>query len=554
MKYLLPFIIIFWNSLNAFAYTSNDSILQVLYKTMDEKNVYAQEKENEINEIKKLLKTPNISNDQLYDINFQLHNEYKTYISDSAIYYACQNLTIAAKLENRNKVNESHLVLAGLYSVAGLYLDAVAQMKFVNKNSLPDYLLLSYYDTYAQIYNAYSHINELYAKDYYLKSTLYRDSLLLVLDKNSNHYRIVYAEKLYDNNKLQEAKILLADMLANSKTEDHERAVLAYALSNVYKKENNVELQERYLVISAICDIKNAIKENASLQALSSILYSQDDIPNAYRCIKLSMEDAMFCNAKLRTIEVSRIFPIIDTAYQESIDKQNDTLKTSLIVVIVLLLFLLAAIIYVYKQMKRIAGIRKELYNTNVKLNDLNNDLVKANENMHSVNNRLSEVNSELSEANQIKETYIGHFLDLCSTYILKLEKYKNTLNKKAAEKKLDELYKMLKSNELIDSELKELYENFDNIFLHLYPNFVDDFNMLLLEDERFTLKTNGLNTELRIFALIRLGITDSSRIANFLHYSANTIYNYRTRIRNKAAVPREDFEYLVRKIGIISK
>ena len=138
--------------------------------------------------------------------------------------------------------------------------------------------------------------------------------------------------------------------------------------------------------------------------------------------------------------------------------------------------------------------------------------------------------------------------------YINKLEKYRQALNKKAMEKKLDELYKMLKSNDMVEKELKELYENFDQVFLHIYPNFVRELNELLVEDARFDINATELNTELRIFALIRLGITDSSRIANFLHYSATTIYNYRTRMRNKAAVPREDFEVFVRRIGMIVK
>lgn len=260
------------------------------------------------------------------------------------------------------------------------------------------------------------------------------------------------------------------------------------------------------------------------------------------------MEDAMFCNARLRAYEVSKIFPIIDSAYQDKITKQKEELQIFLVLVSILSLFLIIAVVYVYLQMKRLSRIRRELYRTNVKLNELNTDL-------QSSNNQLKDLNLELSEANKIKETYIGHFLDLCSMYISKLEKYQNTLNKKAVEKKLDELYKMLKSHDMIDNELKELFENFDNIFLHLYPNFVEEFNSLLIKEERFILKTNELlNTELRIFALIRLGITDSSKIANFLHYSANTIYNYRTRVRNKAAVPREEFESLVMRIGAISK
>ncbi|GAB6123720.1 DUF6377 domain-containing protein [Dysgonomonas termitidis] len=512
------------------------------------------EKENKISEIKKMLKVPNITADQKYGINLDLYNEYKTYISDSAIYYVKQNNLIAEDLKHTEWIYESRLDLTSLYIIAGMYIDAINILESINSKDLPDWLLIKYYDCYKQLYNYYSNNNP-YTLIYAEKSKLYRDSLLNVLDKKSNHYKIVYAEKLYDNYQLNEARQILQELLAHTESDTHEKAVLAYALANVYKKEGNIGLQKHYYAISATCDIKNAIKENASMQALASILYETGEVERAYDCIKSSMEDAMFCNARLRTYEVSQIFPIIDSAYRENINKQKAELQLFLILVSVLSIFLIIAVIYVYRQMKRVARIRKELYRTNVKLNELNNDLQSTVNQLNIVNRELSEVNTQLSEANQIKEVYIGHFLDLCSTYINKLEKYQNTLNKKAVEKKLDELYKMLKSRQMIDDELKELYENFDNIFLHLYPNFVEEFNSLLVEDEQFALKPNELlNVELRIFALIRLGITDSSKIANFLHYSANTIYNYRTRVRNKAAVPREGFESMVMKIGAIKK
>lgn len=527
--------------------TEGDSILHTLYKLMEEKDTYTLEKEGRISGIKRMLDTPNISEEQRYNINHHLYSEYKTYISDSAIYYAKENTFIAEKLNNSIWLYESSLDMVSLYIIAGMFIESTDILHSLNKEALPDWLLVKYYDCHKQLYKYYSY-NNLYTRIYAEKSNLYRDSLLSVLDKNSNHYKIVYAEKLDDENNLKEAENILLNLLSQSQSEDHEKAVIAYALANVYQKEGNVDLQKKYYAISAICDIKNVIKENASMQALASVLYETGDIEEAYRCIKSSMEDAMFCNARLRTYEVSKIFPIIDLAYQENVNKQKAELQLFLILVSILSFFLIIAVIYVYRQMKRVARIRKELYRTNVKLSELNQDL-------QSSNSQLNEVNKELSEANQIKETYIGHFLDLCSTYINKLEKYQNTLNKKAVEKKLDELYKMLKSKEMIENELKELYENFDSIFLHLYPDFVEEFNSLLSENERFVLKPNELlNVELRIFALIRLGITDSSKIANFLHYSANTIYSYRTRVRNKAAVPRDQFEKMVMKIGIIKQ
>ncbi len=380
---------------------------------------------------------------------------------------------------------------------------------------------------------------------------MYRDSLLSILDKKSNHYKIVYAEKLYDANRLNEAKAILRSMLDATKSDTHEKAVLAYALANTYGKEKNIGLQRYYYALSAVCDIKNAIKENASTQALASVLYKTGQLEEAYNCIRSSMEDAMFCNARLRTYEVSQIFPIIDSAYKKKIDGKNKALQLYLLLVSILSVFLIIAIVFVYRQMKKIAGIRKELYETNVRLSELNSEMHCTNDRLQLVNGELVKANASLSEANQIKETYIGHFLDLCSTYIDKLEKYQNSLNRKAMERKLDELYRMLKSRDMIDNELKELYENFDNTFLHLYPNFVEEFNSLLVAEEQFVMKPGELlNVELRIFALIRLGITDSSRIARFLHYSANTIYSYRTRVRNKAAVPRDEFENRVVKIG----
>lgn len=550
--FLLLFLLIL--VCDTFSKVPQDTIFPSLYGLMKHKEMYMTEKVDRISEIKKMLETPNITPEQRYDINHKLYNEYKTYVSDSAIYYTRENSLIAEKLNHEVWMYESKLDLVSLYIVAGMYIEAIDILKSIDKKNLPDWLLIKYYDGYKQLYNYYSSNNP-YTLVYAEKSKLYRDSLLNVLDKESSHYKIVYAEKLYDESKLNEAKKIVRELLEKTESDTHEKAVLAYALANIYKKEGNVDLQKHYYAKSAICDIKNAIKENASMQALASILYETGDVEQAYECIKSSMEDAMFCNARMRTYEVSQIFPIIDSAYQENINKQKSELQSFLILVSVLSIFLIIAVIYVYRQMKRVARIRKELYRTNVKLNSLNTDLQSTVNQLNDVNKELSEVNTELSESNQIKEAYIGHFLDLCSTYINKLENFQNTLNKKAVEKKLDELYKMLKSRDMIDNELKELYENFDNIFLHLYPDFVEEFNSLLIKEERFVLKPKELlNVELRIFALIRLGITDSSKIANFLHYSANTIYSYRTRVRNKSAVPREKFESMVMKIGVIKK
>lgn len=256
-------------------------------------------------------------------------------------------------------------------------------------------------------------------------------------------------------------------------------------------------------------------------------------------------EGAVTCNIQFRMNEISKFYPIINASYQTREAQGKRQLMTYFLLISLLTLFLILSLAYVYRQMRKISAIREELVNTNA-------CLVKLNGEISETNNLLQERNIQLSESNHIKEEYIAHFLDLCSTYINKLEDYQKSLQKKAMNKQLDELFKMLRSTRMVENEVETLYVNFDRIFLGLYPTFVKDFNALLQPEERIVLKSEDLlNKELRIFALMRLGVTDSVRIAAFLRCSLSTIYNYRTKVRNKALVPRDEFEGWVMRIGI---
>lgn len=528
--------------------------LRELLSLVENKQAYMAIREKHIVSLENALRQFPEGDTERYPINQQLYQTYSTYRSDYAIAYAKDNLQLAVKNGDIYRIHESQLDLASLYLTAGMYIDTHKLLLSLNASSLDIPLLVKYYDVWKNFYKFYA-FNNPNAQTYLELSNDYRDSLLSQLEIGTKHHQIVYAEKLFDRGQYEEAKAVLSKMLNQSEHEDHERAILAYALANVYRKEGNIIQQRKYYIISATADIKNAIKENASMQALASLLYETGHITEAYKCIKSSMEDAMFANAKLRTYEVSTIFPIIDSAYQENEARQKLLLTTFLTIVCLLSLFLIIAVIYVYVQMRRVAKVRQQLYEVNQQLNKLNEALQSTNFELQFANEELSEVNRRLTEANQIKEAYIGQFLDLCSVYINKLERYQLSLKKMVMGKKMDELMQMLKSREMIDREIRELFVTFDHVFLHLYPNFVEDFNALLLKDEQLALKPNEvLSTELRIFALIRLGIHDSSKIASFLHYSTNTIYTYRTKIRNKASVPRDEFDEMVMKIGRIKK
>lgn len=375
--------------------------------------------------------------------------------------------------------------------------------------------------------------------DYYYKSSLYRDSMLMLLPHDLLDYKIEYAKKLVygSNAEMDAAEVYVKDLLETLTDANPERAVVAFLASEIYKNRGDKLNQELYLMISAIADIKNCIKDNASLQSLALVYYDQGNINQAYRLIQEAVDDAVFCNVRYRTVEASESYPIINSLYVEKEKKQRKQLLLYLVLISALLVVLSVTIVFIYLQVKRLGRIKRELFHSNEELNRLNGDLTKAIVN--------------LQEANLVKEEYITHFFDRCSNYIDKLGEYRKSLNKLAANNQLDDLYKLIKSNTIIEEEVEELYKTFDTIFINLYPTFIEDFNALLLPDEHIFPK-NGeiLNTELRIFALIKLGITDSVKISSFLRYSLRTVYNYRTKVRNKAAVKRDEFEGFVERIG----
>jgi hypothetical protein len=527
-----------------FASDSTDTILKKLNDALRNKQRYVELKEERILNFKKI-KSDDLSKEQEYNYNKTLYTEYQKFNSDSAIFYVKKNLKIADELQNKEFSDLANLQLVTLYSSSGKYRESEALLKSINKNALSKTLLPTYYVAYREFFEHYAANS--YDIKYIQQIRKYRDSLLMVLDPNTLNYQINKIQQGMSQGKLDISQKQLRDLLKNIKEDNSQYAMITYLLGSIYERRHQLELRKKYYALSATSDIKNATKDNASLQELALVFYEIGDVDMAYKLTQSAIEDALYCNVQFRTLLMSEVYSIINTVYLEREAKRKTELQLYLLCISLLSGFLIVAVIYVYKQMKKVSRIRGELYETSQKLAELNKDITETN-------NQLQERNSQLSESNHVKEEYIAHFFNLCSAYINKLENYRIILNKKATAKQFDEIYKMLKSTTLVDNELEELYKNFDIIFLNLYPTFVKDFNDLLIKEEQILLKQGELlNTELRIFALIRLGITDSVKIAAFLRYSLSTIYNYRTRARNKAAVSRNDFEEMVMKIGLIS-
>ena len=526
---------------------STDALLREIDGIIKNRQTYGAEKEARIADLKKLLLEAT-SDEQRYSFCGRLFDEYRAYNLDSSFVYAQRKEELAHRMDKLDYLDDAAMNMAEVMGTTGMYKEALELLGQIDKKTLPDYLYGYYYHLYRTIYGLMGDyaVTDKAKKEYYRMTDLYRDSLLQVNASDSLGYVLVMADKCIVHAQYDEAIRMLMEYYNKPSLDDHSKAMLTYTISEGYRLKGDKQGQKHYLALSAIADLKSAVKEYVSLRKLASLVYDEGDIDRAYNYLKCSLEDATLCNARLRTLEISQVFPIIDQAYQLKAKRQQQEMKVSLICISLLSVFLLVAIFFVYKQMKKVAAARREVVDTNTLLQELNEEL-------HDSNSQLKEMNHTLSEANYIKEEYIGRYMDQCSTYLDKMDLYRRSLNKIAAAGRVEELYKAIKSSQFLDEELKEFYANFDMTFLQLFPNFVEEFNALLTEPMQ-PKPGELLNTELRIFALIRLGITDSTKIAQFLRYSVTTIYNYRTRVRNKALGERDEFETKVMQIGKVEE
>jgi hypothetical protein len=548
MNRFLLFITIALLPFPLFAQNNSDALLVQIDKTIENNSFYTQKKELEITQLKALLKhtaTPI----QKYEITQKLYNDYQSYQSDSALVYARKNLQIAKNLNEPEKLSQAKFNLVAIMGTLGMYkegIDVLNDIRITFTTNLKGSLFSVSRMIYGQMADNASSRQE--KEKYLLLSKKYRDSCVNFYPVNSISYIIAKADWCLDNKKQKETLDLLLPFFPKIHQNDPNRAIISYIISQAYKQKKYRDEEKKWLSISALSDLQLAKKEYISLRSLAFLLYEDGDIDRAYTYIKRSLDDAVLCNARLRTYEISKMLPIISESYQQ----QNETNRFQLVGFLIsagfLSLILLTLLFLLFNQMKKLSKAKKDLSLANDKLSELNVELYTFNEKLNLSNNTLT-------EANFLKEIYIGRYMDQCSDYLGKLDEYQRKLNVLATTGKLNDLVAAVKSKQYIENELKEFYTNFDKTFLQLFPNFIYDFNALIVPEETIQLKEGEqLNTELRIFALIRLGIKDSAKIAVFLRYSISTIYNYRSQLKNKSVGPRDEFEEKIMQIGTNNK
>ena len=518
---------------------NTDLLLDSLDRVLNQSETFIQKKESRISVHKQKLKKAGLTGKQIFEINNQLAFDYKGYICDSVLSYYGKNMALARKNNHIEDLNFTRLNLAETLKVSGMYketfdiLESIDPASITDKKNLQKYYYI-YYGAYSEIKPQYHDIKVQYDS----LARHYRDLFLSVADPECDEALYLNELKMLDKNRFDEALKINDKRLRQISAEDPISALIRYHRAKIYQKKGDTEEYKNNLILSVIQDVRKATKDQASLRRLANQCFEEGDIDRADRYIKICMEDAQFYNAKLRGIYLSQSFPIINRAYKEKISRHINLLNI-MIGVITLLLVLLAGItLSVIKHKRNLQAINKRLS--------------ELTQNLDHANQQLQTANDDLIESNYIKENYIARFLSMSSSYLTRIEKLSRIIMKKYLKEKTP-IPKDL-SEALTDNEMNEFYDVFDDSFLTIYPTFIDEFNKLMKDEGKIViddyLNKKVLNTELRVFALIRLGFDDCSSIAGMLRYSVGTIYNVRSQVKGKANVPRQDFEAHVKKIS----
>ena len=539
-------------------------MLQSLDSLVVEKETFVVAKEKRIEELRKMEKKVQTEEEQ-YWMNKLFYEEYMVYDSDSALSYIHKNLDIAQRLNNLQWVAQWKIEQSFISSATGFLKEGLDLLNEIKVENLSSYAKTDYYGQMMYLYShygQYSGENSSQTALYNIQEKSYRDSVYFHIPGDHPLYLWYRGWQSKGTPQAAEVRDQLSHVLATSKFNSRPDAMNSYILAQLYKEENKEEEFLRYLILSSMADIRSANHDIASLEELGKILYEKGEIDRGYSYLNYCLSCAQLYKNRIRMIGISSALDAIHKTYEQRNKKQEADLRRYLLIVSMLSLVLLAAIFFIALQMKRLKDSRKKLNVANQALNNHVDELelahvqlAEANNQLQSLNGQLLEANNKLTESNYVKEEYIGYVFNICSSYISKLDEYRKNINRKIKAGMVEEVKKMTDASSLASNELKEFYANFDAIFLHIYPDFVSDFNALLQPDKQIIPKEGELlNTELRIYALVRLGISDSVKIAEFLHCSAQTVYNNRLKTRSKAIVPRENFAEIVKSLGKIER
>ena len=534
--------VFFFSCLNIIAGT-NEKDGKALYHTLDSlidcQDSLISEKKAHIKAIHDGMRGMKLTSEQELALNNRLYDEYMAFNFDSAYHYIKKNIEILQSLDDANLKASSLIRMAHILAVSGLFEKADAMLSKIQPAQLKTETKVEYYNQKAELFLYRSEMAQYspYFKEYIDSTQYYRQLILQIAPKESFEYITNLASYTSERGNEDQAIRIFEDYLPSIQLGDRRYSIITSTLAYFYSRKQLSDQQEKYLLLSAISDLRGTILENNSFRELSAILMERGDYSKAYFYLSQASDDAQLYGSRLRSVQAARLSPLITKAYDEERAQAQHRTNILLLSISLIALLLIGSVIYTLFLMRK-----RRL--ANEKISRMNAELSRHND-------EIRMMNGQMKEANRIKEEYIGRFLELCSNLIHRGEERLKIFNRLARERKLEELYAELKSNTPINGGIRMFHQNFDTAFLNIYPNFVSEVNNLMTEGNGFDVgeDTNKLTTELRVLALIRLGIQDNQKIADILRSSITTIYTYRSKLKSRAR-NKESFEDDIRRIA----
>ena len=535
------YLICFFLAISLQTVNAQQTDIDRLYNTIDSliehRSELLAEKEIRLKALKDGLQE-GLDEDQLFKLNERIYDEYMAYNFDSAYYYINKNVERQRALGHADRFAASAVRMAHILAVSGIFNNARLLLNEVRVEDISTANKIDYYEQQSELNlfrSEMANFTPLFPA-YVDSMQHYRQKILEIAPHDSYNYIFNLATYTCEQGEVDKAIKMLEDYLPKLRQGDRHYSIVTSTLAFFYTHKDQPETREKYLLLSAISDLRASILENNSLRELSIILLERQEYKKAYNYLQQASADAKLYGSRLRSLQAARLAPLITQAYDtERVRTQNRT-YILLAILSVITLLLIGTIAFILSMMrKRRAAIEK--------INTLNQELERRNAAIEAANN-------EMKESNRIKDEYIGRFLELSSNYIQRGEERAKLLNRLARDKKMAELYAELKSSASLNESIRLFYQNFDTAFLNIYPNFIKEVNSLMANGNQFEVDGGQkLTTELRILALIRLGINDNQKIADILRSSITTIYTYRSKIKSRA-LSKDTFEDEIRIIA----
>lgn len=516
--------------------------LNVLDRIVDDSSRYKEAKQKKISDKLSSLR-PEDSDTYRYGIYDEVYKEYYQYNLDSAMTYAKKKLVIAQNTDSYRIKTDAVLDLAERYVLSGMYAETLHILDTLETDRLDSALMVEYFHVCQSLYEDLSSTSDdpdLKIKYWNMKNR-YRDLRLEYLPEGDIARLFVLSEMSRESGTGENMLPEIKAWIQSPDTDNHNKAMLCYIAAHIYKAIGDRENELLYYVLSARNDLTAPVNDYMSLHELAARLYADGEIERAYRYITRSIQDAMVAQSRLNITSINSVLPTISASYDTLMQRKNRQLIYLLFGISILtVLLVLAASASITSRNRALIAEKKTR---------------EKNELLKEANDNLQKYISMLQEANQIKESYLSRYMDMCVEYIEGLERYRSQLRQTAKSGGFEKIMENLRSGNYIKKELQEFYSQFDSTFLSLFPDFVEQFNMLLKPECRIEDRSSEkvLSTELRVMALIRLGVHDSAKISRFLRRSISTVYNYRAKMRNSALSDRDDLEKQVMSIGRLS-